>query len=323
MKKWLSKPHNIGTVCFAIVAVLAIILFVWMLKNPPSQHENNPYNAYSHQSNARAKFVPPPCVSSEDKTTRQCTERENEKYYADRSDLTAQWEAANKAHWGFYAGLLGLVLLTWTLYETLAASGELRRQTEISRTANRAEFQPYIKFSETVQVSRFGLFTDEPNELDEVFFKKQRGSLLFEVKTDITNTGKTPVLNGTFRSEDNLHWPEKTETGSRFVSRDSKSHGTIFDYIGAGETKEDTTIIHNFRIDPKDADNREMTEIEVSKYRLWLKLWVSFTDPINEYRRTFYVEYVGLLGDENLPIRTYMEVETQPEDDPNNWEGWA
>jgi len=127
--------------------------------------------------------VLPHCIDPKSKTTRKCTERETEQYYADRSALKAQWEASNKAHWGFYVGLSGIVLLFWTLYETFAAGKELRRQTENSLLANELEYKPYIKASNII------LHTN----LMELTVHKS-GKVIVTGKIFLENYGKTPMF---------------------------------------------------------------------------------------------------------------------------------
>jgi len=114
---WLKDRHKIGTYCFAILSVIAFCVLIWALVNVPSKNENNHYSALSHQQNADAQLVPPDCIGPEGKTSCKYSEREIEKYRAERSALAAQWKSADLAHIATFTGLLGISLLFWTLYE--------------------------------------------------------------------------------------------------------------------------------------------------------------------------------------------------------------
>ena len=202
--KWFEDRKNIGTLLFAILSIITFSVFVWALVNSPSKDKYNPYSALSHDGYTNTHPVLPPCVDTESKTTRQRTEREISQTRAEWSDLAAQWESADKAHWGFYAVLLGISLLFWTLFETLAAGRELGKQNELSLLSTKAEFQPQIKINAPIIGP---IVTSTSPEYDYTEFS-------FNVETTIENIGRTPAKAVYLISAGQFNFPLNNKEGS-------------------------------------------------------------------------------------------------------------
>ena len=310
--KWLQDKHRVGTYAFALAAALAVLLFGWMLYNPPSKHENNPYNAYAHQYDSNSKLVPPPCVDPKSKTTRKCTQRENEKYYADRSALAAQWEASNKAHWGFYAGLLGLVLLSWTLYETLAASGQLRTQHEISLKTTKAEFQPYMGFSKKIKFPAASRL--EHGIPTRIIVQKEGNRLHLKGCISITNKGKTPLGDIAYRCSG-------TMVVGDIITRININNDGAVSYVPAGG-EEVVKILDTIHFDHPQIEDGDFNIVNM---RINVRVAISFKDGFTEdKRRVFEAIYnTGTAGRNtgHAPVflQRHAEVTPEPQDYPENW----
>lgn len=123
-------------ITFGSIAFLAAcwVLFAWL--NPVSKNHYNPSKAYSSQQGTNADFTPPPNIDADSGKTKTTTDKEIEQWRASRSDLAAQWKAADMSQLAFRIGVLGVVLLAWTIAETLGAGKELRRQNEIAINAS-------------------------------------------------------------------------------------------------------------------------------------------------------------------------------------------
>ena len=126
--------------------------------------------------------MPPPNIDAETQTSRQNSDKEIEEWRAARSDLAAQWETADITNLAFRAGILGIILVAWTLAETRNASREANAATRAAESAlaetkeaNRAQLRAYL----SIQGVNFG---------SPVI----RGERL-RVSVEFKNTGQTPA----------------------------------------------------------------------------------------------------------------------------------
>jgi len=127
------KDFNWIKAGFITASLLAAfwVLAAWLY--PVSANHYNPSKAHSSQEISSEAFVPPPEIHPKYKTARKYSDKEIEQWRADRSDLAAQWKAADMSQLAFRIGVLGVILLTWTIYQTLDAGAELRSQNTIAR----------------------------------------------------------------------------------------------------------------------------------------------------------------------------------------------
>lgn len=199
-----DKAIRIG---FIILAVIALgYVFVGILK-PSSEQAYNPQKAYQSEAITDEMFVPPPYVDPETKTTQETTDKQIEQWRADRSDLAAQWETADMANLAFRVGIAGIILLSWTLFETRSASrfaGETLRISNVAlndaRTHARMELSPTVSISDTVisindarRDNGGGIVGIKPvgNHIEEAQTAIFEGTLTANIK----NWGVTPIYN--------------------------------------------------------------------------------------------------------------------------------
>ncbi len=121
---------------FILLSVAAVFWVVVAWLYPVSSNHYNPSEAYSSQKITSEAFMPPLEIHPIYKTTKKQSEKEIEEWRASRSDLAAQWKTADMSQLAFRIGVLGVILLFWTIYQTLDAGTELRRQNEIAISAS-------------------------------------------------------------------------------------------------------------------------------------------------------------------------------------------
>lgn len=168
---------------FALI-IMSVVAFAGVLY-PPSKKAYNPQKTYSSDEVSADMFAPPPYVDPVTQRETEPTEQQIEQWRSERSDLAAQWETADMAHLAFRMGLLGMLLLGWTIFETRNASNsayeslrlaeENLKQTEI---ANNATMRAYLGVS----------FFD-------FFLNYQGAGATLTVTGRLQNYGNTPATN--------------------------------------------------------------------------------------------------------------------------------
>ena len=118
---------------FAFAAIIAGAFVFMALLNPPSKQAYNPQKAYASGEISADMFVPPPNVDPAKKGNQESTEKQIEEWRANRSDLAAQWETADMAHLAFRMGILGVILLGWTIFETRNAANSASQTLSIAQ----------------------------------------------------------------------------------------------------------------------------------------------------------------------------------------------
>ena len=100
------------------------------------------------------------------------------------SDLHAQQAMSNRAHWGLFIGICGLIVLWITLLQTQRAARAASSTLEVARDATKAEFQPYISVHDDIDMTLVDLNPENPESSDWCAQINR-----FEIK----NIGKTPA----------------------------------------------------------------------------------------------------------------------------------
>lgn len=172
------------------------VLAAWLY--PVSANHYNPSKAHSNQEIPSEAFMPPPEIHPKYKTTRKQTDKEIEQWRADRSDLAAQWKAADMSQLAFRIGVLGVILLSWTIYQTLDAGAELRRQNEIALIGAELEHQPYLSASEMKAGSNTPI----------ILMPYENHASLY-CRVDMTNNGKTPIYIRSTKLDFSVHFLNK------------------------------------------------------------------------------------------------------------------
>ena len=237
--------------------------------------------------------------------------------WRDERGLFAQTQATKWAGWMLVVSIcmallsaFGLGTIIWTLRETRKAGEKLSEQNATALKASKAEFQPYLTFSEQVKV--LGINKQITGGLPtRAVVKITDKSLDIGGSIEIKNEGKTPannifwVISGTMRRGDDEH--------------------TIFDngthsYLGAGKTKR-LKILEKIFIDS------ESVRIDIADWRFTINLRLSFFDTFDiKKRRVFMANYSGgavsseTLGNYFSPLylEEYAEVEAEERDYPEN-----
>jgi len=160
VKKW--------EIAGGIITFLFSAGIFYTLVSPPSKEHYNPSHNLHIQDTCVALSVPviptPPNDKTEPKTKEQY---DKEKWCAERSSLASQWKATDITYTAFWAGLLGIWLVGWTLIAT-------RQATKVARDSVRREQRAYMTIPDYV------LHTEHPNRA---------------LQPNIINSGKTPAYN--------------------------------------------------------------------------------------------------------------------------------
>jgi hypothetical protein len=180
LQNGIRKCLRVGLLTILIIGIGAL---VYAYINQPTYSQYNPYLSFDNQQNSDTQLIPPACEQTNQRITKQCSQREIEHYYTERSNLAAQWKNTDIANLTFYTGILGIILLFWTLFETLKAGKLIVRQNEIALHAAKAEFQPYIEFSNKVEIRKT---TISYNGITELKCK---------ISIPLRNVGKTPIFD--------------------------------------------------------------------------------------------------------------------------------
>jgi len=242
-KRGIEKDDIIRlAILFFALSAFAFVAMGWL--SPPSKKAYNPQQAHSSKSISDEMFVPPPDVHPIYKTAKKQTDREIEQWRADRSDLAAQWKTADMAQLAFRVGILGIVLLGWTLFETRNASQSARATLVVaqrtlinSRESSMAELQPVI----TLEKSKFAFKNIVYDELGGAIgiTPERENFYKFSALINIKNWGPTPVFYieiggyGEIFAQDNDIKPEHPD----LIGFDGSITGKT-EMIAPNETKE-------------------------------------------------------------------------------------
>ena len=146
-----SAQQAMRTAAFLIATFLAVLWLGEGLLNPPSSQFHNPYKTHQADRDARTDLVPPPRIDAEGKATRQQSEREIEEWRAARSDLAAQWETADLTNLAFRAGVLGIILVAWTLAETRLAGAVNQRSLKANENTAYRQLRAYLSVKQAIR----------------------------------------------------------------------------------------------------------------------------------------------------------------------------
>jgi len=130
----MNREHNVTRVVFTFIAIMATIWVLHGFISPPSNHAYNPHTPYTshNEKEILRTFKELNKIASEDNAAEASSSFDIEAWTASRSDLAAQWETADMAHLAFRMGLLGIILLSWTLFETRNASDSAAETLKIA-----------------------------------------------------------------------------------------------------------------------------------------------------------------------------------------------
>lgn len=172
-------------ILFSVIALLALAFAVSGYLHPPSKKAYNPQKAYFSQEFSEKAFSPPPNIDPKTQTSREITEQEIEQWRAERSDLAAQWETADMAHLAFRVGILGIILVAFTLAETREAANGAWEAVRVAK----AEAMPNLMVEDITHTAT--LFNDGIElSAHRVQYGADEG-LILSVEFNIKNIGKT------------------------------------------------------------------------------------------------------------------------------------
>lgn len=134
----------------------------------------NPHNAYDCESTSCEGFRLVKPSPDSDKETQKT---DYEKWRAERSDLAAQWETADRTRLAFRAATLGVWLLVWTIWETKATARLAGDTLEQAKENSKRELRAYLS-----------TFVTAKNILDS---KRRVPTLIIK----FVNNGVTPAIN--------------------------------------------------------------------------------------------------------------------------------
>lgn len=180
-----NKPPNI-LFYIALIAFVVIIGFVAYFLSPTNAHYNpsNNYAAENSYPDSRSLTVLHPDIDPIKNITKPTTERDKEKHVAERSDLAAQWAMAHYTFVGLIVGVIGVILIILTFYQSSRAAYFTEQALHETKMANRRSQRAYIA-------------------IERAFVQKITAGYPIELKITIENFGQTPARitasNSTFQ----------------------------------------------------------------------------------------------------------------------------
>lgn len=272
------------------------------LLDPPSKYHYNPSKTYSSQQGADADFMPPPNIDPITKTTKQTTDKEIEDWRASRSALAAQWKASDMSEVTFRVGLLGIILLVWTIIETFKAGEKMSEQNDIALKASKAEFQPYVGFEKAIPIKGVNNWMVENSGR----FLKIEGDCWIE------NTGKTPMFDVSYSAQSKLTFINSPMNPFKTVEIDSELPSKkIFEYLGASDKIQVPVIgsVSTTNLELVVSDKNDWKQVPVRDVGLEITIRLSFKDSFSDNRRReFIANYYGKLNVKKINISKYHEV---------------
>jgi len=136
-----ARNRNFIGIIGVIIFTLALLIAFF---NPPSKGHYNPaqYNKIEGECHSSSSFIPP-APSNKHEAQKSNGEPNTKELCAEHSALAAQWKAIDVTNLTFWAGLLGIWLVGWTLIAT-------RQGASDSKEASRRELRAYITIDEIV-----------------------------------------------------------------------------------------------------------------------------------------------------------------------------
>ncbi len=161
------------------------VVYLNAIQRPAEQAKNDYWTEQAETSPENFFLVCPPSQDGKPIPPKQCKRQGQYEYDRQQQiiDHKAQVSMRNAAWAGFALGIIGMILLGWTLIETRKAAKAASDTLDIARNATKAEFQPYLNFTNSARFAR-GLRVEEV----------QYDTLVVNINTfEFTHVGKTPI----------------------------------------------------------------------------------------------------------------------------------
>ena len=236
-------------------------------------------------------------------------------------------------HLAFYAGLLGISLIVLTFFETYVAGSEMRKQSAIASKTARAEFQPYLKFSDEIELSGLNITRGNDDAIIGANAYGNDNSFQIEPRVTVTNKGKTPatriLVSHTGRIFNrSIEFDEAKNRSIVSNTYDFDGYRIGPSYLGPDDEvplSASTDIVYDRVKNTEDFEraksgtwentSREITFLN-SSFRF--NIVVSFQDQFTDRRRAFLVVYFGKIIDGGPKLAGVRELATTDQEYKQN-----
>lgn len=259
----------------------------------------------SHQIQARSPVKPILSYGGTNTSSNEIKNTEHQKKITTDiscSDLRAQWDMTDAATRTYWLTVLGLMLLAITLYETLVAGTALTKQNRIALKATKAEFQPYLSFSNLYLAVDNGADDWEEPVCTQAPFDDRDGFVSFLLTVHYSNWGKTPAENIRF---------EGVVLIQNLINDEVILDGNVLeplidlkDYLISSDG--DVEYIFTIKAPSKKTLPYEPTHMDLLMKRIKVTLNVFFTDQFSAKERHYLCVWDGLCHDNEI-LRTSVK----------------
>jgi len=140
-----NTPPKRSEIFWILIIAIAIIVVGFFL-NPTNSHYNpeNKQNAHKTYSDTDVVLSIPDNSKPLIPSTQPYTEKEKEDYVASRSDLAAQWAMAEYTFVGLIIGVVGIILIVLTFYQSRQAAFFAEQALDETKVNSRRELRAYL-----------------------------------------------------------------------------------------------------------------------------------------------------------------------------------
>ncbi|WP_084420606.1 hypothetical protein [Henriciella litoralis] len=314
LKRGWRKNFRYNWVAWAAstIVIMLIAASLAYLRYYQANHNAERYKAANAYTNATEYDSEGLCGGPDNLRAISCLVKqirdEQEQQYA-AYDLKAQQDMAEWAFGVLAATVISIFLIALTLYETLSASRELRRQNALSLNAAKAEFEPHIARH---NIRNFRIVEQAARIQDNILIVA-----LFEF--DVLNVGKTSAYYVGRNSAATLYYPrsETTERTHRSWLEEKSTHsrGLIAHEI-LPQQHETVPFRYEFSVPKAQLDKG----YGIEKMRFEFGIRVGFIDRFTTDRRLRrVVSFVFEAQGDNVEMKGSFESVGDGRDDPDAW----
>lgn len=330
-----EEQKQFGDWFLPLLAAFFAIIFLWVMASasPVKNYYNpaNPEAAKSTYEDAASVSKLPPKIDSQTNSEKEYTEQEKESFVRERSDLAAQWAMAQFTWIGIWVAVIGIGFVVWAIIEGRRAARyaekvliETVKSTKITEKTSKAEFQPYLTFSNSIELGHLGISRFEgSDQIVGASAVRSDHHIQIAPRIHVTNKGKTPATDVFVSHNGKI-------TNTRVVARkdeDRRFERDVFNfrahrvgplYIGISEEhpvdlslsivfdrKKEKEFLAAIKRGTRVNDIREVTLINAS---FAFNIVISFVDLFSEHRRAYAVTYLGHIDSNWITLGSVREL---------------
>lgn len=287
---------------FPLVIIWAYLILTYIglvaLNGPYSQYKyESRINNYTAEQSQSGKVAPsivakviqtPPTNQRRDKPDWQ-----TEDHKAQIQMMRAAWVAVGLT-------VVGLIMIGYTLHYTRKASTSASNSLDVARQATKAEFQPYLSFSDLGLAVDSG--ADEESIATQAPFDDRDGFVSFLLTIQYSNWGKTPAENIRF---------EGAVLIRALINDEVILHGNVLepfidlkDYLISSDG--DVEYIFTIKAPSKNTMPYDATHMDLLMKRIKVTLNVFFNDQFSAEERHYVCVWDGFCHDNKI-LRTSVK----------------